>query len=141
MVADNSSTGTILGHLMQPGTLLGASRLELNPAEWMYERITRQIIEFEKGLTSDEELGGRFVAAPREGIMHIEDIGFWGPDLLIFYGTDGNGRPVQLLQHYSQLTILLCAVPKEKDAPRRIGFVLEQRLERGKKPEANDEGQ
>ena len=135
MVENEESTGTILGHIMKPTTLLGRSKAELNPVEWMYERLTRQIIEFEKGLTSEEELGGRFVAAPREGIIHIEDIGFWGPDLLIFHGSDGNGRPVQLLQHYSQLTVLLCAIPKEKDEPRRIGFILEQRLKETKESE------
>ncbi len=103
------------------------------PAKWMYERVAKQIIEFEKDLSPEEEIGGRFVSAPREGHFHIEDIGYWGPDMLIFHGTDMNGRPIQLMQHYSQLSVLLCVVPKEKGEARRIGFILEQRLDSGKK--------
>jgi len=52
--------------------------------------------------------------------------------MLIFRGTDADGRPIELLQHYSQMTVLLCAVPKEKDKPRRIGFILEEELKRQK---------
>ena len=98
------------------------------PAKWMYERVAKQIIEFEKDLSLEEEIGGRFISAPKEGYFHIEDIGYWGPDMLIFHGTDANGRPIQLMQHYSQLSVLLCVVPKEKAEARRIGFILEQRF-------------
>ena len=35
---------------------------------------------------------------------------------------------MELLQHYTQVNILLCAVPKEKEKARRIGFILEQHL-------------
>ena len=40
------------------------------------------------------------------------------------------GKPIQLMQHYSQLSVLLCVVPKELEEPRRIGFILEQRFEK-----------
>jgi hypothetical protein len=36
---------------------------------WMYQRIAKHIIEFEKTLRSKEEVGGRFVSAPREGVF------------------------------------------------------------------------
>jgi len=101
----------------------------INPAKWMYERLVMQIVEFEANLSPEEELGGRFVTAPRDGSIHIEDIGYHGPDMLIFYGTDKEGKSIQLLQHYSQLSVLLCAVPKAGEAPRRIGFELQSKLE------------
>jgi Family of unknown function (DUF6173) len=101
---------------------------DLNPANWMHERIVKSIIEFESELSNDEEIGGRLVAAPSEGYFHIDDVGFWGPDMIIFYGTNQHGRNLQLLQHYSQMSILLTALPKEKEEPRRIGFILEQKL-------------
>ncbi|WP_315718609.1 MULTISPECIES: DUF6173 family protein [unclassified Bradyrhizobium] len=112
--------------------LLSKSRIELNPAEWMYERLVRRIADFEKTLSAEEEIGGRFVAAPKEGVFHIEDISYWGPDMLMFIGTDLNGRPIELMQHYTQMSVLLCAVPKVKEEPRRIGFVLLETLERSK---------
>lgn len=71
---------------------------------------------------------GVFVSAPREGTVHIEDIGYWGPDMLIFHCRDADGREMELLQHHSQLSVLLCAVPKEKESARRIGFILENKL-------------
>jgi hypothetical protein len=109
------------------------SKERLNPAEWMYERLIKQIVEYEKRLSPEEEIGGRFVAAPKEGTFHIEDISYWGPDILMFMGRDADGRPIELMQHYSQMSILLCAVPKETDEPRRIGFVLMGQLEKSKK--------
>lgn len=105
-----------------------ASKERLNPAKWMYERLVKQIIAFEEKLTPEQEIGGRFISAPREGTIHIEDVGYWGPDMLIFYCKDTDGREMELLQHYSQFSVLLCAVPKEAETARRIGFVLESKL-------------
>jgi hypothetical protein len=110
--------------------LIGKSDIEINPARWMHERIVKSIIDFEKHLSAEEEIGGRLVSAPSEGYFHIEDVGFWGPDMIIFHGTNQHGKPIQLLQHYSQLNVLLTALPKEKDQARRIGFILEQKLEK-----------
>jgi hypothetical protein len=103
---------------------------ELNPAKWAYERIVKQIDEFEKELSDEEEIGGRLISAPGEGAFHIEDVSYWGPDKLIFSGKNQHGKPVRLLQHNSQFNILLTALPKDKDEPRRIGFMLEQKLKK-----------
>ena len=109
----------------------------INPAQWMYERLVQQIADFEKELNADEEIGGRLVAAPDEGVFHIEDISYWGPDMIMFLGTNLHGRPVQLIQHYSQLSVLLTALPIESNKqPRRIGFKLVAEL----KKEAEDDG-
>ena len=50
----------------------------------MYERLVKQIVQFEARLSDEDEIGGRFVTAPKEGIIHIQDISYWGPDLLVF---------------------------------------------------------
>ena len=111
---------------------------ETPPAERTYGRIARQINEFEKNLTSQEEIGGRFLSTPKEEVFHIEDLDYRNPDMLVFHGKDGNGRPVQLLQHYSQLSVLLSVVPTQEQQPRRIGFVLLERL--GEKKSQEPEG-
>ena len=102
-----------------------------NPAEWMFDRLVRLIDDFEKALSEEEEIGGRMVGAPGEGSFHIDDIGFWGPDLIMFYGKNREGRPVRLIQHYTQLSVLLTSMPKEKEKeqPRRIGFALRELVE------------
>ena len=103
-----------------------------NPAAWAHERLTKQIIKFEASLAPDEEVGGRLVSAPGpDGFFHIEDIGYWGPDMIIFYGSNGDGRTVQLLQHHTQLNVLLVALPVKQGAEaRRIGFHLQKEAEK-----------
>ncbi|WP_313800963.1 DUF6173 family protein [Sphingobium sp.] len=108
---------------------IGPSQSQLNPASWAYERIAKNIAGFEEDLSDDEEIGLRLVATPDTSVMHIEDVGFWGPDMLIYYGTNENGKPMQLMQHYTQMSILLTAVPKLKDEPRRIGFILVEKID------------
>ena len=60
------------------------------------------------------------------GVIRIEGIGFFDPDIVTFYGSDPAGTKTQLIQHVSQLNVLLRALPKQADeaAPRRIGFRL-----------------
>lgn len=60
------------------------------------------------------------------GIVRIEGLGYTDPDILTFYGRDEDGLKTQLVQHVSQLSVILRAVPKEvpEDPPRRIGFAL-----------------
>jgi len=96
----------------------------------MHERIVKSIIEFEKSLKEDEEVGGRIVNCPGpENSFHISDVGYWGPDLLIYYGQSLDKRPMELLQHYTQVSILLIALPVVDRAPTRIGFELSKRLD------------
>jgi hypothetical protein len=102
------------------------------PAKWAFERIARQIRDFEEQLSGDEEIGLPLVAAPKTGIMHIEDIGYWGPDMLIYHGRNDHRKPMRLLQHYTQMSILLTAVPKIQAKPNRIGFHLIEKIQSGK---------
>ncbi len=109
--------------------LLSLPKSQLNPAEWMYERLVKRIVAFEAELSQDEEIGARLVATPGpDGILHVEDVSYWGPDMIMFVGQNQHGRPVELIQHYSQLNLLLTALPKQTEEPRRIGFMLEQHL-------------
>jgi hypothetical protein len=99
-----------------------------NHAEWMHERIVRSIVDFEKKLDGTQEIGARLISFSDKEIIHIDDVGYWGPDLIIFHGKNRDGLPVKLLQHVSQISILLVALPKVHDLPRRIGFELEKSL-------------
>lgn len=128
--ADGYASPVDYGGSSNSGVIRAYSQPGVSPAEWAYERVVRQIAAFEAKLDSGEEVGGRVTAAPGDGAFQIEDVGWWGPDMIIFYGRSGQGRPIQLMQHYTQLNVLLQAVPKAKpqEAPRRIGFELASRL-------------
>lgn len=99
----------------------------LNYAQAFYERLILYIVEFEKGLKEDEEVGARLVSFGESMEIHIDNLGYWNPSLICFYGRDNNGREVQLVQHVSQISILLMKVPRIADRkPVRIGFKLQQ---------------
>lgn len=105
-------------------------RMRDNPAEWAFVRLSRMIEEFEGRIDKDEEVGVRLVGMPGEGLLQIEDVGFWGPDLIMFLGRNAEGKPVRLVQHYTQLNVLLGSAPKRREEPaRRIGFQLRERIE------------
>lgn len=99
-----------------------------NHVKWMYKRISRSIIEFEKELDDTKEVGARLVSFNANETILIDDLGYWGPDLIKFYGTNKDGNKVELMQHTSQVNVLLVAVPVEGEKPNRIGFLLEQKL-------------
>ncbi len=100
-----------------------------SPAEWAYERLVLYIQNFEEQLDGDHEVAMGF-AGSDAGIMRIQGIGFFAPDLITFYGTDNAGSRTQLIQHVSQLNVMLRAAPKpQKDVdPVRIGFQLASKM-------------
>ncbi|MEM9969855.1 MAG: DUF6173 family protein [Pseudomonadota bacterium] len=104
-----------------------------SPAQWAYERLILYIQNFEKMLDKDHEVAMGFTDTGA-GVLRIEGMGFFDPDIVTFYGTDHIGARTQLVQHVSQLNVLLRALPKP-DAnveARRIGFQLARELEDGK---------
>lgn len=98
-----------------------------SPARWAYERVLLYLRNFESQLDRQHEVALGFTGSDA-GILRIEGIGFFDPDILTFYGQDEGGGRTQLIQHVSQLNVMLRAVPKEgppEDPPRRIGFRLD----------------
>ena len=90
----------------------------------MYQRIVALINTFESELPDTMQAGGRLVSAG-DITFSIQDIGYWDPNMIVFYGELSDGSAVELVQHLSQLNLLLVAVPRQDDIqkPRRvIGF-------------------
>ncbi len=100
-----------------------------SPAEWAYQRLILYIQNFEKTLDAEHEIAMSFTDTGA-GILKIEGLGYFDPDIVTFYGTDGIGNRVQLVQHVTQLNVVLRALPKPQEAakPRRIGFELAKGL-------------
>ena len=101
-----------------------------SPAEWAYERLILYIQNFEKQLDETHEVAMGFTGSDA-GVLRIEGMGFFDPDIITFYGSDPTGAKTQLVQHVSQLSVMLRALPKEveRKEPRRIGFELVRQLE------------
>ena len=101
-----------------------------SPAEWAYERIVMYIQQFETTLDAEHEVGMGF-AGSEAGSVKIQGMGFFAPDMVTFYGEDGAGSKMQLVQHVNQLNVMLVAEPKAaaQAEPNRIGFQLAEDLE------------
>ncbi|WP_035025901.1 DUF6173 family protein [Gemmobacter nectariphilus] len=99
-----------------------------SPARWAYERVLLYLRNFESQLDAQHEVALGF-AGSDAGVLRIEGLGFFDPDILTFYGQGEDGARTQLIQHVSQLNVMLRAVRKEsppEEPPRRIGFRLDE---------------
>lgn len=96
-----------------------------SPARWAYERLILYIQNFEKQLDGEHEVG-MGMAGGELGVLRIEGMGYFDPDIVTFYGSDASGARTQLIQHVTQLNVMLRAAPKPQGqaAPARIGFRL-----------------
>lgn len=103
------------------------SRLDAELASAFYKRLSDYVISFEKELKPDEEVGLRLVSFGETVSIHVEDIGYSNPSLICFYGTNEHGKNMQLIQHVSQISFLLTAVPRIDPSRERIGFTLQQK--------------
>jgi hypothetical protein len=101
-------------------------------SRWAYERLILYIRNFEEQLDAEHEVAMGFVGG-EAGVLRIEGLGYFDPDIITFYGTDQMGSRTQLVQHVSQLNVMLRALPKSNgSAPaKRIGFRLATDLEQG----------
>jgi len=103
----------------------------LQSASDTYKILVDYINDFEKKLDEDHEIGGRLVSFGNTEVFHIINIGYHNPDIITFFGINTNDEEIQLIQHISQLNVLLVALKKESDQPaRRIGFKLAEELEK-----------
>ena len=98
---------------------------EKSPAQWAYERLILYIRNFESQLDARHEIAMGF-AGGEAGILRIEGLGYFDPDIVTFYGQDEDGQKMQLVQHVTQLNVALRAVPRAQpeEPARRIGFRL-----------------
>ena len=132
---------------MNPRDLLagiGQSPTSMNPianhianpnlASEFHRRLISWINDFHKSLDNEHEVGARLVNFGQSVTFHIEDIGYWNPSLISFTGKNENGEPVELVQHVTQISILLVAMRRSDiSQPKRpIGFASWEEYERQK---------
>lgn len=107
-----------------PATSVLAAAAEANYASEFHRRLVDWINRFDKELDTEHEVGVRLVSFGQSVVFHLKDLTFWNPSLLSFRGVTDDGQPVELIQHVSQISVLLTKLPrKNPDEPRRpLGF-------------------
>lgn len=98
--------------------------VEANYASAFYERLGKWINDFNQSLDDEHEVGARLVSFGQTVTVRLEDIGYWNPSLLSFRGKTEDGSPVQLIQHVTQISVLLVRLPRSdpSEPKRSIGF-------------------
>ena len=95
-----------------------------NLASDFHNRLINWINDFQRDLDNEHEVGARLVNFGQTVTFHIEDIGYWNPSLILFVGKNELGEPIKLIQHVSQISILLVAMKrKNMEQPKKpIGY-------------------
>ncbi|MFA6290658.1 MAG: DUF6173 family protein [Victivallales bacterium] len=93
-------------------------------ANEFYKQLVRMIREFDATLDQQHEVGVRLISFGQNITFHLSGLGYSDPFLIRFWGNTKNGEPVELIQHVSQINILLLRLPrKDPSKPKqRIGF-------------------
>jgi hypothetical protein len=86
--------------------------------------LVRQFVEFESELAESKEVGLRLVSFGQSVTIHVRDLGWYDPGLIVFVGVTDQGHRVELVQNISQVSFLMMAVPRvNPETPReQMGF-------------------
>jgi hypothetical protein len=95
-----------------------------NLASEFYDRLVTKINDFNRTLDDKHEVGARLVSFGQSVTFHIESLGYWNPSLITFHGHTENGDPVELIQHVSQISVLLISMKRDtpEEPKKPIGF-------------------
>jgi hypothetical protein len=101
--------------------------IEENMAGTFYKRLKKWIESFDSQLEQEQEVGIQLVNFGQTVVFHLEDMRYWDPSMISFKGKIENGQPVELIQHVSQISILLTSLTrKNPDEPKKpIGFQIQ----------------
>lgn len=97
-----------------------------NLASQFHKRLVQWISTFDASLDDRYEVGVRLVSFGQSVTFHLTNLGYWDPSLVSFTGLTAEGDPVELIQHVSQISILLLKLPRaDPSKPKEpIGFYL-----------------
>jgi hypothetical protein len=100
---------------------------EANYASEFHKRLAKWISDFDAGLDEAHEVGVRLVNFGQTVVFHLESMGYWNPSLITFSGRTDDGNPVDLIQHVSQISVLLMKLPRQDPSTPKhpIGFATE----------------
>lgn len=95
-------------------------------AHTMYDALAAQMKKFEDSLANDEEVGAALASFGTQVTISVRSIEYRNPHLMIFKGEAPDGKLVELVQHTSQVNLLLVRMKVTDRKPHRIGFIGEE---------------
>jgi hypothetical protein len=108
-----------------PGAVVGDTIK--NRASNLGDQIYEKILDYEAKLDEAHEVGARLVSFGQTVTFHLEGMECMDPSLVCFFGTTDANEPVELIQHVTQISILLTKVPLlDPKKKRLVGFGRER---------------
>lgn len=101
-----------------------AQSISDNRASELGRHIYDKIRAYDATLDQIHEVGVRLVSFGQTVVFRLEGMAYANPSLICFTGKTVAGDPVELIQHISQISILLTKLPRHHpEKPKRsIGF-------------------
>ncbi len=91
-------------------------------AKAVYEQLRRAAAEFHERLSPEHAAGVRVLSFGHALVVLQPEVRCLEPGMIRLDGVDESGHPVQVLQHVSQISLGLVAVPRRDQAPRTVRF-------------------
>ena len=110
----------------QTQTMVNAAAIqEGSTAEYVANYLYEEILKYQANLPEADDVALQVVHFNQSTLIFVENIGYIGYNMVCFHGTDGQGKPLELIQHINQLNFLLTVVPKPvpEQPKRKIGFI------------------
>lgn len=99
-------------------------------AEHSIYQIAQEIKNFENDLTEDEEAFMCIIGGPSGSAIFLNGMIPLGLDKVVFVGQNAGGQKARLIQHVSQINIMLQSMPIAKEVkPRRFGIGFHSHLD------------
>lgn len=107
-----------------PMRSLVVENIEANYASEFHQQLQKWISDFDASLDNEHQVGVRIVSFGPNVTIRLKSFGFSNPSLVIFSGWLETGEPVELIQHVTQISVLVIKMrridPSEPKKP--IGF-------------------
>jgi hypothetical protein len=89
----------------------------------IFATLKQRLEAFQAKLATNQEIGAYLASFGPQTLISIDRLDYSDPFIIIFNGTDQKGDRVELVQHTSQLSLLLTIVTlKDGSRGRRIAF-------------------
>ena len=118
----SGSSATTASTAAAAGEVLPSPPYPAPDARTVFGHLRQAATEFESRLRPEEEAAVQVLSFGQSVLVHQPELRCVEPSLLRLDGVDGQGRPIQVIQHVSQLSLALVAVPRRADTPARMQF-------------------
>lgn len=100
--------------------------MEENRASEFARHIFNKIQAYDETLDEAHEVGIRLVSSGQTLTFHFGGMGYADPSLISFTGETDAGEPLELIQHVSQINLLLTTLPRLHPEKPKAKFRLER---------------